>query len=205
MWRGEARRGRAGQAFEFGEPGVVDGATANSLAADYHGPRQVDQIAQTKPLTRSCLRILDQSLEPREPALQGTGRWNRPASLPSILRVGWTIPYHSRRMQLTSDRAPAPDVDAPRWVTRCSNRTLCLSCDSSLLESRSPPHDASAGRSRPWPECCPHRIRCPIPRTVDSSSARSIRLHNGRRQPGTTNRPRACRWADSPAHRGGRN
>ena len=32
MWRGEVRRGRAGQAFNFGEPGVLDGATAKSLA-----------------------------------------------------------------------------------------------------------------------------------------------------------------------------
>ncbi len=76
MWRGEVRRGRAGQAFAFGEPGVLDGATAKSLAAGRHGPRQVGQIDKTKPLGRSCWRILDQSLEPREPALQATGRFN---------------------------------------------------------------------------------------------------------------------------------
>ena len=60
MWRGEVRRGRAGQAFDFGEPGVLDGATAKSLAAGRHGPRQVGQIVKTKPRRRSCLRILDQ-------------------------------------------------------------------------------------------------------------------------------------------------
>ena len=49
MWRGEVRRGRAGQAFDFGEPGVLDGATAKSLAAGGHGARQVGQIAKTKP------------------------------------------------------------------------------------------------------------------------------------------------------------
>ena len=43
MWRGEVRRGRAGQAFDFGEPGVLDGATAKSLAAGRHRPRQVGQ------------------------------------------------------------------------------------------------------------------------------------------------------------------
>ena len=64
LWRGETRRGRAGQAFEFGEPDVVDGTTANSLATDYHGPRQDDQVVKTKPRTRSCLRVLDQSLGP---------------------------------------------------------------------------------------------------------------------------------------------
>ena len=66
MWRGEVRRGRAGRAFDFGEPGVLDGATAKSLAAGRRGPRQVGQIVKTKPPRRSCLRILDQSLEPRE-------------------------------------------------------------------------------------------------------------------------------------------
>src|SRR5271156_301772 len=75
MWRGEVRRGRAGQAFDCGEPGVLDGATAKSLAASRHGPRQVGQIVKTKPLRRSCLRILDQSLEPREPALQASCLW----------------------------------------------------------------------------------------------------------------------------------
>ncbi|HMF38217.1 MAG TPA: hypothetical protein VKF17_16345 [Isosphaeraceae bacterium] len=62
MWRGEAWRGRTGQAFELGEPGVAEGTTANSLAADRRGPRQGDQVAKTKLLARSCLRILDQSL-----------------------------------------------------------------------------------------------------------------------------------------------
>ena len=67
MCRGEARRGRAGQAFELGEPGVADGTTANSLAADCRGPRQDDQAVKTKPLTRSRLRILDQGLGPTSP------------------------------------------------------------------------------------------------------------------------------------------
>ena len=39
MWRDEARRRRAGQAFKLGEPGMVDGTTANSLAASHRGPR----------------------------------------------------------------------------------------------------------------------------------------------------------------------
>ena len=46
MWRDEARRGRAGQAFKLGEPGVVDGTTANSLAASYRGPRQDGQVGR---------------------------------------------------------------------------------------------------------------------------------------------------------------
>ena len=53
--------------------------------------------------------------------------------------------------------------------------------------------------------CCSRQGFCPIPGRVDSWWSRSIPLHNGRRQPGTTNRRYACRWADSPAHRGGKN
>jgi hypothetical protein len=43
MWRGDAWGGRAGQAFELCEPGVVAGTTADSLAADRRGPPQGDQ------------------------------------------------------------------------------------------------------------------------------------------------------------------
>ena len=92
MWRGEVRRGRAGQAFAFGEPGVLDGATAKSLAAGRHGPRQVGQIDKTKPLGRSCWRILDQSLEPREPALQATGRFNSLTRSLGFLKGGLDYP-----------------------------------------------------------------------------------------------------------------
>ena len=67
MCRGQAWRGRAVQAVELGEPDVADGTTANSLAAGCRGPRQDDQTVKTKPLTRDCLRILDQSLGPTSP------------------------------------------------------------------------------------------------------------------------------------------
>jgi hypothetical protein len=62
MWRDEAWRGLAGQAFKLGEPGVVDGTTADSLAGSYRGPRQDDQVAKTNPGASGCLRILDQGL-----------------------------------------------------------------------------------------------------------------------------------------------
>ena len=98
MWRGEVRRGRAGQAFEFGQPGMPDGATAKSLAACRHGPRQVGQIVKTKPLRRSCLLILDQSLEPREAALQATGRLSSPVRSPDFLKGGLDnpLPKHAQ-------------------------------------------------------------------------------------------------------------
>ena len=92
MWRDEAGRGRAGQAFELGEPGVVNGTTAYSLAANYRGPRQDGQVAKTKFLARNCLRILDQGLGPTRAHL----RTNRPLEKKARhdgrarSRVGWT-------------------------------------------------------------------------------------------------------------------
>jgi hypothetical protein len=62
MWRDEARRRRAGQAFWLGEQGVVDGTTANSLDASYRVPRQDGQVAKTNPGAPGCSRILDQGL-----------------------------------------------------------------------------------------------------------------------------------------------
>jgi hypothetical protein len=62
MWRAQAWRGRAGQAFKLGEPGVMDRTTANSLAASYLGPRQDGQVVKSKFLARNCLRLLDQGL-----------------------------------------------------------------------------------------------------------------------------------------------
>ena len=58
------RRGRAGEAFPLGVPGMVDGTTANSLVAGYYGPQQDGQAAKANPAAAGCLRILDQSLGP---------------------------------------------------------------------------------------------------------------------------------------------
>ena len=110
MWRDEAWRGRAGQAFELGEPGVVDGTTANSLAASYRGPRQDGQVAKTKLLARSCLRIWTRAWGQREPADERTGRLKKPGTMAGLAQ-GWAgHPFHSRQMQLTSHGTPAPDV-----------------------------------------------------------------------------------------------
>ena len=138
MWRDEAWRGRAGQAVKLGEPGVVDGTTANPLAASYHGPRQDDQVAKTKFLARNCLRIPDQGLEPT----RAHSRTNRPLEKKpgtmAGLAQGWAgHPCHPRQMQLTSRGTPVPGALAPRlvthWADRDRARNLCLSSDSCLL------------------------------------------------------------------------
>jgi hypothetical protein len=64
IWRGKAWNGRAGQAFELVEFGVVDRATTNSSPRTAAGHKQDDQTAKTKPPAGNCSRILDQSLEP---------------------------------------------------------------------------------------------------------------------------------------------
>ena len=134
MWRGQAWRGRAGQAVGLGEPGVADGTTANSIAASYHGPPQDGQAAKAKPLARSCLQILDQGLGPT----RAHSRTDRPLEKPSTiagLSQGWAgLPFQPRRIQLTSHQRPDPDVDTSRLVTRWSGQNLYLSSDSSFLE-----------------------------------------------------------------------
>jgi hypothetical protein len=113
MWRAAGRRGRAVQVFELAEPGAADGTTANSLAADYHAPQQDGQSGRSKPLTRSCLRILVQGLGPsRARCLR-----NRPLAQPRTgqgsHKDGLDIPGRSRPMPLTSHEAADSDVDAP--------------------------------------------------------------------------------------------
>ena len=188
----------------LGESGVVGRATANSSLPTATGHKQGDQAAKTKPPTGKLLA--DSGSEPganasllfKEPAAQMTQHQGWAHS-----RVGWTIPATHAQTNSLRIEHPIRTLTYRALVTRRSNQDLCLSCDNCLLESRSPPRDASAGRSRPLPECCPCQGFCPIPERDDSWKSRSIQLHNGWRQPGTTNRPRARQWADSPTHRGG--
>ena len=68
---------------------------------------------------------------------------NRPLEQPDALAglsQGWAgLPFHSRPMQLTSQRAPGPGVDAPRLVTRWASRDCCVCSHSSFLVAE-PPH-----------------------------------------------------------------
>ena len=136
MWRDEARRGRAGQAFKLGEPGVVDGTTANSLAASYRGPRQDGQVAKTKFLARNCLRILDQGLGPT----RAHSRTNRPlekspARWPGLLKGGLDIPSTHARCSSLHTKHPFRTLTRRVWsCTAIADQNLCLSSDSCLLE-----------------------------------------------------------------------
>jgi hypothetical protein len=98
--------------------GVLDGATANSLAADHHGPLQDDQAVKTKLLTGSCLRDLDQGLGSTRVRCS-RNRPLEPLCTRAWLAQGWAgHPCQIRRMPFTSTGTPAPDVDALCLVTR---------------------------------------------------------------------------------------
>ena len=98
LWRGRAWYGRAGQAFELVESGVVDGATANSSPRTATGHKQDDQTAKTKPPAGSCSRILDQSLGPT----RARSSRNRPLERPSTM-AGLAQGWAGRSLPLTPD------------------------------------------------------------------------------------------------------
>jgi len=151
MWRGEAWRGRASQAFELGEPGHGGRGHRQFLAADHRGPPQDDQAVKTKLLARSCLRILDQGRGPTR-ARCSRNRPLEPLCTRARLAQGWAgHPCHTRRMQLTSTGTPDQVVYAPCSVThwasqKCSSRLTSL---APLL--RRATRGSLARRTRPWP------------------------------------------------------
>jgi hypothetical protein len=111
--------------------GLVNRATANSLAADHHGPLQDDRAVKTKLLTGSGLRGLDQGLGSSR-ACCSRNRPLEPLCTMAWLAQGWAgHPCHVRRLRLTSTRTPTQVVDAPGLVTHWAN--------SEMLES---PHIA---------------------------------------------------------------
>ncbi len=111
--------------------GVVDRATAHSLAADRDGPPQDDQAVKTKLLTGSRWRILDQGLEPSCARDSRNGPLEPFCTL-ARLAQGWAgHPRLMRRLRITSTGTPAEVVDASCLITRWAN--------SKMLES---PHIA---------------------------------------------------------------
>ena len=135
IWRGRAWHGRAGQAFELVESGVVDRATANSSPRTATGHKQDDQTAKTKPPAGSCSRILDQSLgstrarSSRNRPLESTQHDGRAHS-----RVGWTFPATHAKCNSLRIEHPIRTLTYRALVTRRSNRDFCLSCENCLLE-----------------------------------------------------------------------
>jgi len=92
VWRGRARRRRAGQAFEIGKTGRDDRDHRRFLAADHRGPPQDDQAVKPKPLTGAACRFWIRAWGQREPALQGTGRLSGSALWLGLLKGGLDMP-----------------------------------------------------------------------------------------------------------------
>ena len=86
--RGRAWHGRAGQAFELVESGVVNRATANSSSRTTTGHKQGDQTAKTKPPAGSCSRILDRSLGSTRARSSRNRPLERPGTMAGVAR-GW--------------------------------------------------------------------------------------------------------------------
>ena len=124
---GPARRSRSvSRAWRTGPPPI-------------HSPRAVaGRDRMTRPSRRSPSRGTACGFWTRAWGQRARSSRNRPLEQPGTiagLAQGWAgHPCHARRMRLTSRGAPVPDVDAPRLITRWSNRNLCLSSDNWFLE-----------------------------------------------------------------------
>jgi hypothetical protein len=139
MWRAQAWRGRAGQAFKLGEPGVMDRdhrqfARRELPRAATGWPGRQVEVPREELLASPGPGPPGQ----REPAHERTGRLKKKPGTMAGLVQGWAgHPFQSRQMQLTSRGTPAPDARAPRlvthWADRDQARRLCLSSDSCLL------------------------------------------------------------------------
>src|SRR5271165_6493561 len=99
LWHARAWHGRAGQAFELVESGVVDRATANTSPRTATGHKQDDQAAKTKPPAGSCSRILDQSLG----STRARSSRNRPLERPSAV-AGLARGWAGRSLPLTPEQ-----------------------------------------------------------------------------------------------------
>src|SRR5271166_2424230 len=111
----ELEHGRADQAFELGEPGVLDRATANSSLRTAAGHNRMTRPPRRSPPQEAARGFWIRAWGQREPALQGTGRSSDAARRPGPLEGGLDVPCHSRQMRLTSHRTPNPKVDVPRF------------------------------------------------------------------------------------------
>ena len=134
MWRGGAGHGRAGQAFELVESGVVDRATANSSLRTATGHNRMTRPPRRNPPQEAARGFWIRAWGQREPANQGTGRSNDPARRPDCSRVGWTFPATHAKCNSLRIEHPIRTLTYCDLVTHRSNRDLCLSCESYLLE-----------------------------------------------------------------------
>ena len=77
VWRGRPGHRRAAQASELGESGVVGRTTANSSLPAERATNRITRSSRRSPLGK-LLGFMDQAWGQREPANQGTGRFNSP-------------------------------------------------------------------------------------------------------------------------------
>ena len=174
-----------------------------------HSPRAAaGHDRMTRPSRRSSSReaacgFWTRAWGQREPTLEGTGRLNSPARWLGSFKGGLDIPAtHARCSSLRSEH-PIRTLTRRVW-SRAGRIGIFVfhPIARSLNDDRLPVMHQPVDQGR-----CQGVVHvkqgAPFPEGSIRGRARSIRIHNGQRPPGTTDRPRACRWADSPAHRGG--
>jgi hypothetical protein len=144
--------GRAGQAFELVEPGVMDGTTANSSPRTATGHNRMTRSSRQSPPQGTARGFWIRAWGQREPANQRTGRLNGPARRLDPFKDGLDIPA-------THTNCNSLHIEYPiRTLTRrASSRAgrvgtlrlvqLFSSCRKGAGRGSSP------HRTRPWPQC----------------------------------------------------
>jgi hypothetical protein len=134
IWRGKAWHGRAGQAFELVESGVVTGPPPIPRRAPPRATNRMTRPPRRSPPREAARGFWIRAWSQRGSALQGTGRSNEPAQSPGLLEGGLDDPRHSRQNNSLRIEHPIRTMTHSALVTRRSNQDFCLSCENSLLE-----------------------------------------------------------------------
>ena len=154
-WRRFSGRGR--RAWAAAGPAISDCGTRRDS-----GPRRgTRMLPQGQAVRADALQNEGRGMSRRDhPADGARGRQPRHPQVGAGVggRAGLPRTIRPLRLAMPPRRLPRPKCGQGRVSCRA-----CLSCDSCLLESRSPPRDASAGRSWRWPGCCPRQRSRPSP------------------------------------------
>jgi hypothetical protein len=178
MWRDRVWRGRAGQAFQFDEPGVVDGATTDSSPQTAAGLYRMTRPPRRSSSQGTARGFWIRAWGQHEPAFRETGRSNRSALWRSELEGGLDIPATHPECRFLQQEHALRTLTRVAWsragrIEKCRLTSLDPLCRRAV-------HGSSAHRTRPWPRShSPRGMVGRFPEAPISWLTRKAGLSNG--------------------------